>query len=185
MATPANSPVRFVVNVDDREHAATVLLDTRAPGQASRVTVGERTFEVRAAADGKVLVRSLDGGKQHLVTLDHAAKPTSAAIAGIAIDFEVLSAQQAAMAAALREAGGGDAGSRKLKAPMPGRVVKILVAEGDSVERGAPVVIVEAMKMENEMYAPLDGTVARIAVAEGDTVDSGALLCEFAAPEGT
>jgi len=168
-----------VIRVGDREHAATVLLDTRGPGQASRVTVGEHTFEVRAAADGRALVRSLDGGRQRRVTLDQPTWPTSAAIAGKAVEFEVQSAQQAAMAAARREAGGDAGGSNQLKAPMPGRVVKILVAQGDVVERGAPVAIVEAMKMENEMYAPITGAVARIAVAEGDTVDSGQLLCVF------
>lgn len=170
-----------MIRVGDREHAATVVLDTRAPGQASRVTVGEHTFEVRAAADGRALVRSLDGGRQHLVTLDQPAWPTSAAIAGKSLNFEVQSAQQAAMAAARRES--GDAGgSNQLKAPMPGRVVKILVAQGDVIERGAPVAIVEAMKMENEMYAPIAGTITRIAVAEGDTVDSGQLLCVFEPP---
>ncbi len=168
-----------MIRVDDREHAATVVLDTRARGQASRVTVGERTFEVRAAADGKVLVRSLDGGRQRLVTLEREAWATKGATGGLSINLEVQSAQQAAMAAAMREAGGDAGGSRRLKAPMPGRVVKILVSEGDAIERGTAVAIVEAMKMENEMYAPIDGKVARIAVVEGDTVDSGQLLCEF------
>jgi biotin carboxyl carrier protein len=65
---------------------------------------------------------------------------------------------------------------------MPGRVVKILIREGEAIELGAPAIIVEAMKMENELHAPASGTVARIAVAEGDTVDAGQILCEIVPP---
>ncbi|MCA9689065.1 MAG: acetyl-CoA carboxylase biotin carboxyl carrier protein subunit, partial [Myxococcales bacterium] len=86
---------------------------------------------------------------------------------------------EAALAAALSAGAGAGAGASKITAPMPGRVVKILVAAGEAVEQGAPVIIVEAMKMENEMYAPGAGVVRTIAVAEGDTVDGGQLLCEF------
>ena len=62
---------------------------------------------------------------------------------------------------------------------MPGRVVKALVAEGDTVEAGQPVIIVEAMKMENEVTAPGPGVVRRINVSQGDTVDAGAVLVEL------
>jgi biotin carboxyl carrier protein len=59
---------------------------------------------------------------------------------------------------------------------MPGKIVRVLVREGDQVRAHQPVVVVEAMKMENELRAERDGTVAEILVAEGRTVDSGALL---------
>ncbi|MCB9700267.1 MAG: acetyl-CoA carboxylase biotin carboxyl carrier protein subunit [Myxococcales bacterium] len=62
---------------------------------------------------------------------------------------------------------------------MPGRVVRILVAEGEAVEKGAAVIIVEAMKMENEMYAAAAGVIKRLAVSQGDTVEAGQLLCEL------
>jgi biotin carboxyl carrier protein len=62
--------------------------------------------------------------------------------------------------------------------PMPGRVLKVLVKEGDSVAAGAPLVVVEAMKMENELGADRDGTVKRVFVAPGATVESGARLVE-------
>jgi biotin carboxyl carrier protein len=61
-------------------------------------------------------------------------------------------------------------------APMPGKVVKLLVGVGDVVEAGQPVVVVEAMKMENELRAPSAGTVASVFVAEGQAVEGRAKL---------
>jgi biotin carboxyl carrier protein len=69
-------------------------------------------------------------------------------------------------------------------APMPGRVVKVLVAEGAAVQAGAPVIVVEAMKMENELCAAKPGVVVRIHVAVGQNVDGGAALVELAPAEG-
>jgi biotin carboxyl carrier protein len=63
---------------------------------------------------------------------------------------------------------------------MPGRVVKLLVAVGDTVQAGQPVVVVEAMKMENELCAETDGTVKEILVEPGLTVDGGAALVRLA-----
>jgi len=65
------------------------------------------------------------------------------------------------------------AGQAILKAPMPGKVVRILVAEGDSVEAGQGLVVVEAMKMQNEMKAPRAGLVKSIKTKEGATVAAG------------
>ncbi len=64
----------------------------------------------------------------------------------------------------------------EIHAPMPGLVVEIMVAQGDRVEAGRPLIVIEAMKMQNALPAPLSGTVASIAVAAGTAVDSGALL---------
>lgn len=72
----------------------------------------------------------------------------------------------------------GTAGSSDgaVRSPMPGKVVKLLVAKGATVVRGQGVVVVEAMKMENELSAPRDGVVKEISVSEGQPVDGGALL---------
>ena len=74
------------------------------------------------------------------------------------------------------ESGGPDSGPQRLAAPMPGKVVRVLVQAGDLVTARQPVVVVEAMKMENELRAGRDGTVAEIHVREGMSVDAGALL---------
>ena len=65
------------------------------------------------------------------------------------------------------------AGAQTISAPMPGTILKVLAAEGTTVTAGQPIVILEAMKMENELVAPKDGTVAKIYVSQGDTVGNG------------
>jgi biotin carboxyl carrier protein len=74
------------------------------------------------------------------------------------------------------DGGGAGSGPQRLVAPMPGKVVRVLVKAGDTVAAKQPVVVVEAMKMENELRASREGTVAEIHVREGMSVDAGALL---------
>lgn len=70
----------------------------------------------------------------------------------------------------------GAQGALKVNAPMPGKVLSIKVNAGDTVKKGQVVLLLEAMKMENEIVAPEDGTIASINVAAGDAVDAGAVL---------
>ena len=74
------------------------------------------------------------------------------------------------------EGAGAVSGPQRLVAPMPGKVVRVLVKSGDRVTARQPLVVVEAMKMENELRASREGTVAEIQVREGMSVDAGALL---------
>jgi biotin carboxyl carrier protein len=67
-------------------------------------------------------------------------------------------------------------GRQRVSVPMPGKVMAVLVSEGDVVEKGQGLVIVEAMKMENEVRSPSAGTVKDIRVKAGDTVVGGAVL---------
>ncbi|MGQ1787063.1 biotin/lipoyl-containing protein [Saccharicrinis sp. GN24d3] len=66
-----------------------------------------------------------------------------------------------------------------IESPMPGRIVKILVEEGDLIEEGQTALIVSAMKMESEYKAPISGVVSKIHVSEGDTIDGGVPLVEI------
>jgi biotin carboxyl carrier protein len=70
-------------------------------------------------------------------------------------------------------------GAGLVKTPMPGRVIKVLVKEGDEVKVGQPLVVVEAMKMENELGAERDGVVKKVFVSPGATVEGGARLLEI------
>lgn len=81
----------------------------------------------------------------------------------------------AAPKAAPKKAAAG-AGSIKVVAPMPGKILGVKVKNGEAVKKGQVVMILEAMKMENEIVAPEDGTVASIDVNEGASVEAGALL---------
>jgi biotin carboxyl carrier protein len=69
-----------------------------------------------------------------------------------------------------------DHGPKKLTAPMPGKVVRILVSEGAEIEAGAGILVVEAMKMQNEVKSPKKGTVQKITVREGAAVNAGDVL---------
>ena len=82
----------------------------------------------------------------------------------------------AAPAAPKAAAPAGAAGAVTVKAPMPGNILDVKVAAGASVKAGDVLVILEAMKMENEIVAPQDGTVASVNVHKGDTVNSGDVL---------
>ena len=73
-------------------------------------------------------------------------------------------------------AASGSAGSVKVAAPMPGTVLKFNVKVGDSVKKGDTILMLEAMKMENEIAAPADGVIASIDVAQGAAVNTGDTL---------
>jgi biotin carboxyl carrier protein len=80
--------------------------------------------------------------------------------------------------AARRRAGDDGNGVRKISAPMPGKVVRILIPAGSPVEAGQAVLVIEAMKMQNELKSPKRGTVKRLTVGEGAAVEAGQVLAE-------
>jgi len=75
----------------------------------------------------------------------------------------------------------GPGGGLKIKAPMPGKVIKVLVGEGETVRKNQTLVIVEAMKMENEIKSSIEGSVKKIHVSAGELVDPERLLLELEA----
>jgi 3-methylcrotonyl-CoA carboxylase alpha subunit len=76
----------------------------------------------------------------------------------------------------IAQSSGGDAAAGRLTAPMPGKVIAIAAAAGARVERGAPLLVMEAMKMEHTIVAPADGVVAEVLFGVGDQVEEGAEL---------
>lgn len=159
----------FVVRVGEREH--TVRIDrgvAHVDGVAHTVT---------PSGGGRILVTAAD--THRCVSLAGEPAPTAASVAGLAVAVEVRTAQAAALASAMSSGRAGARAGSQVKAPMPGRVVRILVSVGQTVERGQPIVIVEAMKMENEMHAPASGTIKAIHAQQGAAVDAGQLLVEL------
>ena len=122
-----------------------------------KVTLNGRTYEVEVEA-----------GKAMLLDEYEAIAPAAPATAPAAAPAPV-AAPSAAPAASL-------AAGEPVKAPMPGVVLKVQVQQGQAVKAGQGLVILEAMKMENEIVAPKDGTVAQIVAAKGASVESGAPL---------
>lgn len=121
------------------------------PGTYS-ILIGSRSYRVRVAANG--------GGAWAVRLCGH----------------EVTIGVHDPRGAVKRPSGGAAEGKRKIATSMPGKVVRILVAPGDTVTEGQGLVVVEAMKMQNEIKAPRDGKVAEVKVAEGATVAAGEAL---------
>jgi len=105
-----------------------------------------------------------------LISETEAAAPVAAAPAPAAPVAEAAPAPAAPVAAA-------PAGGEKVNAPMPGTILSVNVKVGDAVKKGQVLVILEAMKMENEIMAPVDGTVTFVGVNQGATVESGSAIC--------
>ena len=162
----------------------------------------ERTLEVSLAADGDAVVATLDGAPLRVTGLRRGLR--AAAAGGATVDelwLEIDGRPCRALVARLRDrvlvtldgllyafdtgdaarsAGHGGGGSGLVAAPMPGKVIAVLVAEGDAVEAGQPLVLVEAMKMETTLAAGIGGTVRRVAAQPGQLVDAGQVLVEVA-----
>ena len=91
-----------------------------------------------------------------------------------------VSAPAAAPAPAPAPAAAAPAGGEQVTSPMPGNILAVNVAAGDSVKRGQVLMVLEAMKMENEIMSPCDGTIASVNATKGSTVETGATLCVIA-----
>ncbi len=144
-------------------------------GEVSVVVHGKRLAADAVLAGGSITMR-IDN---HVVDLVLEGAPPGVGVVARGHRFyaKAESERLRALAAALGAKAGGSA-EGTVASPMPGRVLKILVTEGAEVEAGAPLVVVEAMKMENELVAPRAGKVRKIHVTPGQTVESGAKLVE-------
>ena len=111
------------------------------------------------------------GGKEYNVTVNpKEGKFFDVTVNGATYEVEAENAPAAAPAApAAKPAGAGE----KLASPLPGVIIEISVKEGQQVKQGQKVVVLEAMKMENEIPAPKDGTITEIHVHKGDTLQEG------------
>ena len=98
-------------------------------------------------------------------------------ITGAAASAAPVAAPVAAPAAPVAAPAAAPAGGEKITAPMPGNILAVNVAAGDTVKRGQVLLILEAMKMENEIMSPCDGVIASVNTTKGSAVESGALLC--------
>ena len=90
---------------------------------------------------------------------------------------EMTGAPAAAPVAAAPAAPAASGAGESITSPMPGNILAVNVKDGDSVKAGQVLMVLEAMKMENEIMCPCDGKVASVSVSKGASVESGALLC--------
>jgi biotin carboxyl carrier protein len=141
---------RFEVTADGRRHH--VELVPVAPGLASLVCADGRSYSLAAQRSGAGLWRVSLGDREFEIRL---RDPLEREIAG-------------------RE--GAAAGPQEIRAPIPGKVVGISVAPGDAVRAGQPLLVLEAMKMENQICSEGPGTVQDVLVGPGATVEGGQVL---------
>ena len=135
------------------------------------VTVGDECHRVLVESPGQdELLLNVDG-KIYNVIVSSDALSHSVYINGRLFKVEKRSALKI-----LKEEERGRPKRRDVKISMPGRVVAVLAAQGDSVREGQPVLVVEAMKMQNELKSPQAGRVSRINYQAGEYVDAGAVL---------
>ncbi len=125
-----------------------------------KVTLNGRTYEVEVEAGKAMLLAEYDAIAPAAPVAAPAATPVAAA---------PVAAAPAAPAVSV-------SGGETVAAPMPGTILKVNVSVGQTVKEGELLVVLEAMKMENEIYAPCSGTVTAVPVAKGSTVDTGAAL---------
>ena len=127
---------------------------------------------------GRAIARLADGT---IALLEGSGSDWTVTLRGRRIPVQVLTQRERILAEA--ESGeAAHAGPLDITATLPGLIVAVEVSAGDEVQAGAPLVTIEAMKMQNEVRAPRDGTVGRIAVEAGQTVATGALLLRLESP---
>jgi biotin carboxyl carrier protein len=165
----------LIVTAEGRDRTVVV----EGPGQDGRFRISidgvEHVVDGRALRPGTWSL--VIGGKSWVVDLDHRRVGIAASVG----DSEAVLQVEDALHKRLASAAGtrSHASGESIRAPIAGKVVKVVVAVGDPVAVGAPVIVLEAMKMENELTAERGGTVSAIHKAAGQAVDTGDLLVEI------
>jgi len=143
-------------------------------GDRYRIRVGDAPAEIVDAF--------MDGGYGHILlgtnsfSIESGPRGEETHVRGRGLDTKLLVLDSRTARRRARSGGDTGGGANVVRSPMPGRVVDVLVAEGDAVSAGQGIVIVEAMKMENELRAEIDGIVSEIHVRADDRVDGNADL---------
>jgi 3-methylcrotonyl-CoA carboxylase alpha subunit len=162
-----------------------MLLEFRSGARLASIEVGPAPDGVRVALDGAPLAVELLGAKCGELELRidgrrrRAYVAQDGAVARVCLDGRVFAFVRHTGDEEVAEALVGDP---RVTAPLPGKVVKVLVVPGQSVTAGEPLLILEAMKMETEIAAPLSGKVASVHVPAGGTVALGDPLVDIAPP---
>lgn len=163
-----NLPASELLWFDSDDEDGFVTAHVGREGHRMTVSVLGETFGFNCAHfDGPVLTFSQDGARQRLFAEVDAAHVT------LITDASTLTIKRHA-----RDGGADDDtdGPGTIVAPMPGKILEVKVANGEAVERGQPLLVMEAMKMEQTISAPRDGVVAGLSLKDGDQVADGAIL---------
>lgn len=164
------------LNLDGRK---AILKEISREGNRMTIAVDDETFDVDLVKVSPTEYSVLYKNKSYNIEVVPGREPKHFTVNTFYFtnDIEIVDAETRYIRSRDNAAGGHI--SNIIRSPMPGKIVKILVAEGDAVEVGQTVIIVSAMKMESEFKAAKAGIVSKISVAEGDTVDGNQVLVEI------
>ena len=156
------------------KNGASLAISLRETGEGLyEITLEGRTVHVDAVSSGPTIYSVIEDGQHFEAMIDEkGAHGFDVLVAGRIFHLEAIDERTKLLAQAAPVA----SGPQTVAAEMPGKVVKVAVAAGESVRVGQGIVVLEAMKMENEITAPIAGRVKELAVAEGQTVEAGAVL---------
>ena len=160
----------YDVVVDGKTHQLEL-----TPGEkAWHCKIDGQHMDVDAALTARDVLSVLVGGKAYEIKRERSLQGELHMVIGSA--RYAVEVQDPRSLRTRRAIAGSEAGPQKLKAAMPGKIVRILVREKDEVKAGQGIVVMEAMKMQNEMKSPKDGRVQKILTAEGSAVNAGDTL---------
>jgi biotin carboxyl carrier protein len=166
--------VRLIAKHDGEEFP----VEVERTGSGYRVKVGDRWIAADLIDAGPFLKSlRLEDGSQFALLHHREGNRHQITLSDRTIHVELVDP----LSAKRRRREDETSGSGVIKALMPGRIVRVLVAAGDTVTKGTGLLILEAMKMENEIQAPFDGTVTKLLVQPGVAVESGAELVHLEA----
>lgn len=158
----------------------TMKLQVEINGESRQVDLNRDGRSVTATVDGREYVLEASEPEPGVFLLKHDGKVYEAyvnagtvSLSGRTFETKVIDPKRLRGSSS---AAGSEAGHAEIRTAMPGKVVRILKAAGDAVAKGEGVIVVEAMKMQNELKSPKDGTVGEFKVGEGATVGAGDVL---------
>jgi biotin carboxyl carrier protein len=155
----------YVALLDGGRREVPIEVTPRGPGRYD-VRVADEVLEVDAFEAGPQTLSLLVGDASHTARLDARGSRVHVRVGGGTFPIELLDERRLTRA-----------GRQVVEARLPGRVVAVRVKLGDVVRAGQPLVVVEALQMENELSSPKDGRVVELHVQEGQAVEGGAALC--------
>jgi biotin carboxyl carrier protein len=158
----------FDAMVDGR----TLRVEVRGKDGRYSVSIDGRLLEVDLFDGGRDFVSLLVAGRSHEAGLEKRPGGFTVVLADDVVTVDLAEASRGEAPAARKIAGG----PVEVKAPMPGKVVRVLVGPGEQAAAGQGLVVVEAMKMENELKAPRAGRIKDVTVNEGQAVETGTVL---------
>jgi biotin carboxyl carrier protein len=162
--------VKLVATVGSKTHAVEVIQDNGR----YRVTVGDRVWDVDARLTAQGIYSLVIDGVSYVADVEDQAGACVVGVGGESYTIQV--EEHTRHIIRTRGAAGGGAGGQVVKAPLPGKITHVAVQGGETVAAGQALLVIEAMKMENELKASAAGTVKEVRVTVGQAVNGGDVL---------